>query len=133
MTYPNESLPDLPDEFWELVKLARTDSDRYLETLKGMDREALIHFYWMYENAAGEFKFAPYIEYVSPQLSEDGIDDVAQWVVAQGREYYWDVINHPDKIPERVDNYDPLDVLGAIVDEFDERYDEPIPYPDDQD
>jgi hypothetical protein len=125
-----ESVPEFSDDFWGLIDLARSDYDRYVETVHGMDREALMRFYWNYEDAAAEFKGDPYVKYMSPQLSEDGIDDVAQWIVAQGKDYYRNVVNHPEMVPYRVEN--PPEILGEVVHEFDERYDEPIPFPKDE-
>lgn len=121
-------MPDIPDEFWKLIDLARTDYEAFVAALRTMEREDLVRFYWTYEDAAAELKEEPYIDNMSPDISEDGIDDVAQWVVAQGKKFYLDVIQEPNKVPLRVDSAP--EILGEVVIVFDDRYDEPIPYPD---
>jgi hypothetical protein len=130
MTYPDNTFPDFPKKFWDLVILAGQDFPQYVEALKSMEKKELIDFYWTFESAASEFKGNPYVEFMSEQLSEDGVDDVAQWVVSQGRDHYWQVVNDPQKIPVRVDRAPNL--LGRAVMVYYDRFNESIPDPEEE-
>lgn len=126
----NRSVLDLiPDSFWDLIAQAQQDREQYRARLKEMDRETLVRLFHTFELAAEELKGEPYIGHLSPKLSEDGVDDVAQWVVAQGKDAYTQIIEHPESIPSRVDS--PPGFLDDVVEEHYERYDEPPP-PDDE-
>lgn len=116
----------IPNSFWELIALAQQDREAYRKRLKEMSREDLVGFYHHYEMAAGELKDEPYIDHMSPQLSEDGVDDVANWVVAQGKDRYTQVIDQPESIPSRVDSSPGF--LGDAINEHYDRYNEPPPY-----
>ena len=111
MSFPDESFPDFPAHFWKLVELAKDDHARFKETVRAMKRDELKQFYWNFVDAASQFKGDPYRAFMSDQLSEDGVDDVSQWVVGQGREFYWNVVNFPKEVPVRVDHSP--DILGV--------------------
>jgi hypothetical protein len=121
-------LDEIPDSFWELIDLARRDRAAYRAKLKEMDRDTLVRFYHTFESATMELKDEPYVDHMNPELSEDGVDDVANWVVEQGKEHYARVINNPASVPFELD--DPAGFMGDIVHEHYDRYDAPVPLPD---
>jgi hypothetical protein len=90
-----------------------------------MNRVELLVFIWTFEEIAAEFKYEPYINYVSPKLSEDGIHDVAMWVVEQGKGSVYEVFDNPSLIPEQVDH--PIGFLSKAVRTFCTRFEAPIP------
>ncbi len=116
----------LRGQFWPLIALAQKDRAAFRARLKELDRAALVAFCHRYEQAASELKDEPYVNHMSRQLSEDGVDDVAQWVVAQGEAHYNRVLGNPKEIPSRVDSSPGF--LGDAVEEHYQRYDEPPPY-----
>jgi len=73
--------------------------------------------YWTYEKTAAVLKDEPYVDHMSAELSEDGVDDVAMWVVAQGKEEYERIIADPRLTPRRVEKK--TGVLGDVVLEYD--------------
>ena len=115
-----------PRSFWEMVALARRDQEQFIETLGNMNREALIEFIWTFEEVAAEFKYEPYTDHVSSDLSEDGIDDVSIWVVEQGRDYAYEVYDVPSRMPKRVDH--PIGFLSKAVRMFYQRFEGPVPF-----
>jgi hypothetical protein len=64
------------------------------------------------------------LPFVHPDLSEDGLAELANWVVAQGKEYYADILNNPSKIPSKMD--DP-GLMSELVEEFEEKYEDDLP------
>lgn len=118
------------DTFWEMIALARQNREQFRTRLKEMDRESLTHFCWTYEITAADFKYEPYINYLDSK-SEDGIDDISQWIIGQGKDYYMRILNNSALIPKDIPGRDPaLGYLSDAVREYRARYSEPVPYPD---
>ncbi|MEQ8998982.1 MAG: hypothetical protein RID53_20970 [Coleofasciculus sp. B1-GNL1-01] len=120
---------NIPDGFWEAIALARNDYEQFVELLQKMNRGTLIRFCWNYEEAAAYFKAEPYLNYVDPALSEDGIDDLCKSIVGKGKDYYIQVVKNPKLMPSDIDLSDPaLRILSEAILEYNKRYDEPVPY-----
>ncbi len=122
----------IPDEFWEFIAVARQDYQRFRRLVKQMNRRELIHFCWYFDDAAAQFKGYPYSDiHYSAVLypSEDGLDDICNWIVGQGKEYYTQVFNHPELMPTEIGNSDPsVEIKCEAADEYEARYDEGIPF-----
>lgn len=118
-------LESIPEEFWRVVEEARQDPDRMRELLKGMSRKKLKHFAWTFEALATELREEPFTKHTAPELSEDGIFEVAHWVVAQGKDFYEKVWEDPSKMP-RTKKRDP-GLLGAIEKTYKERFGDFVP------
>jgi hypothetical protein len=125
-----EGLPPRPEpvshEFWSLVDLARDDREAYRARLRQLDETELVRWYWTFDRLAGWLRDSPYVEHMDPGLMGDDVDDVAQWVVAQGRDAYFDVIDHPDHVPKEVARR--ATTLGDITVEYDRRFGTPVPF-----
>ena len=117
----------IPDTFWHLVDLAREQPERFQQRIGELDREALIDFCRVYDRAAGELYGESHQEYVDPDLSEDGVNDICEWVVAQGRDHYVKVLRDPKLMPYRVDDHDPhLAFTSHVCREYYRRYNESL-------
>jgi hypothetical protein len=121
-------LDEIPDSFWKLIALAKRDEDAYRAKLEKMKQDELVRFYHTFESAAALLKWEPYVDHLDPKLSEDGVDDVARWVVEQGKEYYTRVVNDPEKLPSGPKT--PAGYGGEVVDVYYERFDDEIPTQD---
>jgi hypothetical protein len=120
----------IPDTFWELIALARQNREQFRTRLKQMDRDSLTRFCWTYETAAADFKYEPYINYLGSQ-SDDAVDEISQWIVGQGKDYYMRILDNPALIPTDIPGRDPaLGYLSDAVREYRATYREPVPYPD---
>jgi hypothetical protein len=117
-----------PEAFWALVRTARGDLGAFRAALERLDRRALIRFSWAFEEAASRLGAEPFRQHADPALSEDAYDDLAEWVVGQGREHYEHVLAHPEALPNDVDTRDPALRMryeaGAV---FAERFGDEIP------
>ena len=118
-------LDELPAGFWDWIALAKEDSQQFAAQLQSASREKLLKFIWTFEEVAAEFKYEPYVNYVSDALSEDGIDDLAQWIVERGRAYVYDVFDDPAGMPQRVDH--PDGYLSKAVRAYYKRFGGPVP------
>jgi hypothetical protein len=123
--FPEEKfIESVPDKFWNVIEEARQDPDRFREMLKKMSREEITHFYWTYEELANQLRADYYYDYVDPDLSEDGLAELANWVVAQGKNYYRKVWEDPEQIPPREDD---VGLLSEAVEEYEQRFGDDIP------
>lgn len=127
MTADNADPLNPTDEMWRAVEVARESHARFLGLLKKMSREELFRFYWGYRGAAGELRDAPYTDYMDQALSEDGIEEIAHWVVAQGKEAYDGVIANPEQLPQRAP--EPINLSADARAEYEDRFGEPMPSP----
>jgi len=120
-----ETIPDtVPTEFWATIEESRGDPKRFRKMLKEMSREEIIHFYWTYEELANLLRTERYWPHVDPDLSEDGLAELANWVVAQGKEYYRGILDHPERIPRSKDD---AGLMSEVVEEYEHRYKEDLP------
>ena len=98
---PEEIAEDVPEEFWSIIDEAQQDRKRFREMLRKMDRERILDFYWTYEELANHLRTGRYWPHVHPDLSEDGVAELANWVVAQGKAYYSKILDRPEFIPPK--------------------------------
>lgn len=115
-------------EFWKLIDVASSSTLRYRNLLKKMDRQQLIDFYWQFEETAGFLKSPPYRSQLV-DVSDDRVDDIATWLVAQGEDAYARVLRNPEQMPRTIPK--PARVLDDIVREYQRRFHEDIPFPED--
>jgi hypothetical protein len=122
---PDKSVPETtPDEFWKTIEDAYQDPKRFRASLEKMDREALTHLYWTYEELANLLRTGDFVSHVDPDLSEDGTAELANWVVAQGRAYYTKIFEHPELIPLRKND---IGFVSELVEEYEQRYNSDLP------
>jgi Protein of unknown function (DUF4240) len=114
----------VPEEFWTIIEEARQGPNRFREMLKKMNREHINYFYWTYEELANLLRTDRYLPYVHPGLSEDGLAELANWVVAQGKTYYRMILDHPDLIPPKKND---AGLLSEVVKEYEQRYNDYVP------
>lgn len=114
--------PDqIPESFWQAIAAADGDRDQYLALLKKMDGTQLCEFYLLYDRAENYFTSPPYAD---PNGSEDDIFDMAGWIVAQGKDYYFDILTHPEKTPRERPNRRGLGFKSAITQAYYELFGE---------
>lgn len=85
------------DEFWSVIESADP-----LTRLRTMPIPDLLRFHDELLDAAAELQGEPYTDHMV--ASEDGQEDVAHWVVSQGRAYYERVLARPEAIPYSVED-----------------------------
>jgi hypothetical protein len=114
----------VPEQFWKIIEEAKQDRKRFRDMLKKMNRAAIIDFYWTYEELANQLRTERYWPHVDPDLSEDGLAELANWVVAQGKAYYRNILDYPNAIPPKKND---AGLLSEVVEEFEERFNDDIP------
>jgi hypothetical protein len=114
-------IPDeVPDEFWSVIEEAQQDPERLHDIMKRMNRGGIIRFFWNYEEAAAHL--IPL--FGDSGLSEDGIHELSNWIIAQGKDYYRRIWDHPELISGPMD--DP-GLMGRTILEYERRFGEDLP------
>ena len=72
------------DWFWSTIAAAQGDRERLHSELMKLGKEELRRFQEEFLDLAGELAVPPFDAFV--EESEDGLTDVAEWVVSQGKE-----------------------------------------------
>ena len=117
-----------PDAFWDLIDLASEDRGAFVAALHSLDRKGLIRFAWTYEERASRLMQTRYQRHMAPGLSEDAQDDVARWVVEQGRDRYERVLTYPAEMPSERESGTPSPRVYYDADNvFEERFGEGLP------
>jgi hypothetical protein len=127
MTISTDIAEQVPTGFWAIIDGARQDPVRFRHSLKKLDRESLAQLGWTYEELAMHLRSEEHVRHADASLSEDGIAELANWVVALGRERFVEVLAHPERIPAR---HADSGFMSQIVEEFEERFSEDFPYND---
>ena len=106
--------------FWQIVKQTEKNRSKLLAILSGMEKEQIINFQEHFVDASLELQDQPYSDLV--EGAEDSLEDVAHWVVSQGKEFYEQVIDNPSLMPIRVEESDPEILYGVAGEHYRERF-----------
>ena len=94
---------ELPDEFWDIIRRSAGNKDTLRDIMTQLSREQIFEFAQSFTEAATQLKDDPFLQYVAPNTSEDDMDDIANWVVSQGKEAYRQVWENPETVPKHID------------------------------
>lgn len=116
--------PDQLDPvLWDVMSKIGGDKSRLEDATAGLNRGALNRLGWALERAGTALTAERFGSHTDPDLDDAERQALGEWVVAQGRERYYDVWDHPEKIPPRPPTGDPgLGVLGRLWSIFEARY-----------
>lgn len=112
------------DRFWELIDLAQKDRQKLRELLKTLPREEVYAFQDEFLEAAAELQDEPYVDHMEP--SEDGIQDISEWIVSQGRDVFVRAIREPGTIPFSAQGHSTEILSGVAPEVYRERFGEPL-------
>ncbi|CAM3464940.1 ferredoxin [Sphingobacterium prati] len=81
-------------------KNAEHSRERLKEILFSVTKEEIIRFQEEFVEASVEFQSEPYIDFM--EESEDGIADIANWIVSNGKDFCFKLMETPEEIPHSV-------------------------------
>jgi hypothetical protein len=118
------------DAFWQLIERGKSDPERFRTVLGELTREGLIDFRAQFLIKSLDL-ITEEFENELDEYSEDGREEVAEWVVSQGKAFYEQVRANPRKgLPrecfELDDMFTESSFTGLVENEFYERYGEEI-------
>lgn len=100
--------------FWAIVEKAALRREKLKEILIAFSKEEIIRFQEEFVDASIELQCEPYTDYM--EESEDGREDIANWVVSNGENFYFEILDKPEKIPHNVSDFTEQ-ILYGIADE----------------
>jgi Protein of unknown function (DUF4240) len=126
---PIPPAPDPPAWFWNTIQEAGGQLDRFRTALGRLSREQVIQMNAYWRDLARVFGARRYVANMEPGTSEDGALDIGEWIVSQGRGYFRDVYDHPEKVPktERPGTKDEQMMFGEILEHYLDTYDDDMP------
>jgi len=90
------------EAFWDLIEVGKQDKRELERKIKKLSEQDLVDFYWFNIETAADLKGEEFLAHWEPPYSDDDVDDVAQWVVRQGLDYYEGIQMEPDTMPTEV-------------------------------
>ena len=119
------SAEDFSEAFWELLRQAGGDPDALERILRSMPRETVADYYHEFNRAVANLWDSDVPDYFGDH-SEDTQKEIMEYTVGQGKEFYADVLAHPDRAPIG-EHLDAAAFRGAALVVYWERFGEDIP------
>jgi len=109
-----------PDEisewFWNLLARASGSKEKLRDLLQNLSSEQLIRFEDEFAEASAQLREEPFVDHLDEGATEDTEQDVANYVVSQGKRFFEDVWRSPSHIPPYIDEGEP-GILSGVADE----------------
>jgi hypothetical protein len=109
------------NEFWALVDAGVEDPNVVEERVKGMSEQELVDFYWLYQDQIDELMEDEFTE-VFEDYSEGHHEDLATWVVRQGKAYFDSVVAEPETFPTELPKSTGPSYQTLVTREYKPRY-----------
>ncbi|GEN06038.1 Protein of unknown function [Myxococcus fulvus] len=108
--------------FWDIIRRANGQASALREILWEMNESDVARFHEEFVRTSSVLRGEPFDLMLGQEVSEDGLMDIAYWVVAQGRDFYTSVLEQPQTIPRSVSIGDPAVMHHVTVEVFDEKF-----------
>ncbi|WP_338871433.1 DUF4240 domain-containing protein [Myxococcus stipitatus] len=114
---------DVSEQFWEIVHRANGQASELRRILWEMTEAEIAQFNEEYVRTASVLRGEPFDVMLGAEVSEDGLMDISNWSVAQGREYYESILERPERILRYVRAGDPALIMYQVIGKvFRERF-----------
>ncbi|NJO00357.1 MAG: DUF4240 domain-containing protein [Bacteroidia bacterium] len=104
---------DPQNKFWKYIEEAE-HKDEFYNLIWHMSLEELRDYEEEFEKADLKLWTGEHYDAMGNIRSEDFFDDTRRYVVSQGYNYYMDVLQHPEKLPQGIDDGNPKLFYGTI-------------------
>ncbi|WP_338871425.1 DUF4240 domain-containing protein [Myxococcus stipitatus] len=113
---------EVSEMFWEIIRRANGQANELRRILWEMSEAEVARFHEEFVRTASVLRGEPFDVMVGPEVSEDGLMDIAYWSVAQGRDFYESILMRPERIPRHVSVDDPALMHHVTIEVFDEKF-----------
>ena len=123
------------EDFWLLIAEADNNARELASLLDEQTDEELRHFHTEFAWVSSQMHDMPFTEFASADredgeddegVLEDAIEDIAAWVVSQGKEFYIEVWNNPELIAKFREDVHATHVGGVAAQMYWARVQEPL-------
>jgi Zn-dependent oligopeptidase len=117
----------ISNRFWEIIKECNKDRDKLEKILLEENKEDICKFAEEFDILSIALTDDEFLNHMQKELSEDNIEDICNWIVSQGKEFYTNIYNHPELIPkyEDIKFKEILAGIAGIV--YEDKFDEELP------
>ncbi|CAN0354164.1 unnamed protein product [Phaeothamnion confervicola] len=116
---------DFSGILWDVLKEAHGTPEGLRTTLMKLDKEEIAVFYTEFLHASSNLRASSLNSHLVTE-SDDVRKDTYEFIVAQGKDFYDDILNHPERCPQDVDSND-VWVKGIAIGVYWDRFHEHIP------
>jgi hypothetical protein len=117
---------EIKDFFWSIIEQCNKDPYKLEEILLKKDRNTIYKFAGEFSDAAIELTCDRHIEYMQV-ASEDLIEDMCNWIVIQGKDYYENVWNNPEIMPKYDDIERGVNLASVAEIVYEQKFGEEMP------
>lgn len=106
----------VPLEFWKRIEQANGDIEQFKDILNKLSEPELRKVFNQYKGLSEHLVKNTFNE-LPQHLKEESIEtleEIANWVITQGKNHYEDVLKNPKKFPLREDIHRPIFAGGVI-------------------
>jgi hypothetical protein len=113
---------EIPSSFWQLIEAANRDPEKLRATLRTLDRAVIADVFKTYVYARADLRGVFEERDETQESTEDTLDDLADSIVAMGREAYLNAYYQRDDLPDD-DTWESLPTFVHVFDQvFYERF-----------
>jgi hypothetical protein len=117
----------ISDFFWEAIEQANKDRNCLERILIEKDKNIICKFSEEFETLAVALTDDRFLNFMEKELSEDNIEDICNWIVSQGKDYYISIYNHPELMPKYQDIQFKEILVGVAGIVYEDKFDEELP------
>ena len=117
------TIATVPQAFWDRIEGAGGDIRKFKESLATLTQDELREMVAQYDGLSKTLVVSGIRQFPEDVREEqtETLEEIANWVITQGRAFYQDVLEHPDKFPRRNQIRRPI-FAGAIIAEYTRRF-----------
>ncbi|WP_338871429.1 DUF4240 domain-containing protein [Myxococcus stipitatus] len=113
---------EVSELFWEIIHRANGQASGLERILWEMDEAEIARFHEEFVRITSVLQGEPFDRMMGEDVSEAGLRDIAYWVVAQGRDFFEEILRHPETIPREVNETDPSIMHHVTSEVFWEKF-----------
>jgi hypothetical protein len=117
------TIDTVPQAFWDRIENAGGDVRKFKESLAALAQDELREMVAQYDGLSKTLVVSGLRRFPEDVREEptQTLEEIANWVITQGRAFYRDVLEHPEKFPRRNQIRRPI-FAGAIIEEYTRRF-----------
>lgn len=117
------TIETVPQAFWDRIQGAGGDVRTFKESLANLSEADMREVVAQYDGLSETLVTRGFDRFPADLHEEltETLEEIADWVITQGRAFYEDVLANPEKFPRRNQIRRPI-FAGAVIEEYTRRF-----------